>query len=118
MIGSSDYIAGQCGTISTMFRCVFGGYLYYTLATTALADDRVLQGFDVARELCARCHVIGEYNRLGGIGNAPSFQWMVKADDWRERFGSFYARRPYPCLFAWPATTSGPKPILTIHRLR
>jgi len=96
MIGSSDYIAGQGGTISTMFRCLFGGYLYYTLATTALADDRVPQGFDVARELCARCHVIGEYNRLGGIGNAPSFQWMVKADDWRERFGSFYARRPYP----------------------
>ena len=40
--------------------------------------------------------MIGDYNRLGGIGNAPSFQWMVKSSGWQERFESLYARRPHP----------------------
>lgn len=58
--------------------------------------DQITEGFDLSVKRCARCHVIGEYNRLGGIGNTPSFTWMVKSDDWRERFTTFYTRRPHP----------------------
>ncbi len=40
-------------------------------------------GFDAAKAKCARCHVIGEYNRMGGIGNAPSFPSMAQHEDVR-----------------------------------
>jgi len=65
-------------------------------------DTAIQQGFSLARELCSRCHVIGDYNRLGGIGNTPSFQWMVRSSDWRERFNSFYSRRPHPVFVRVP----------------
>jgi mono/diheme cytochrome c family protein len=58
--------------------------------------------FDVAKGKCARCHVIGEYNRMGGIGNAPSFPSMAQHEDVRERFSTFYARRPHPVFVRAP----------------
>ena len=39
---------------------------------------------------------------MGGIGNSPSFTWMVKNSDWRERFLTFYARRPHPVFTRVP----------------
>ncbi|MEK9942324.1 MAG: hypothetical protein VW771_07600, partial [Gammaproteobacteria bacterium] len=67
-----------------------------TISTTPPWADPVQEGLDLSIQYCSRCHVIGEYNRLGGIGNTPSFNWMVKSDDWRERFTTFYTRRPHP----------------------
>jgi len=61
----------------------------------AAAGDRE-KGRNIAREHCARCHVIGDYNRMGGIGSTPSFPLLRKRADWRERFGTFYNRRPHP----------------------
>ena len=69
---------------------------------TAEESERTQQGFELAREFCSRCHVIGDYNRMGGIGNSPSFPWMVKSADWRERFTTFYARRPHPVFARVP----------------
>lgn len=70
-------------------------------ASGVLADP-VKEGLDLSIKYCSRCHVIGDYNRLGGIGNTPSFNWMVKSDDWRERFTTFYTRRPHPVFARVP----------------
>ena len=76
--------------------------LIFCAPFTALADSQIERGFELARQYCARCHVIGDYNRMGGIGNSPSFSWMVKSVDWRERFQTFYTRRPHPVFVRVP----------------
>ena len=70
--------------------------------STILADAQTEHGFELAKQYCSRCHVIGDYNRMGGIGNSPSFSWMVKSADWRERFQTFYTRRPHPVFVRVP----------------
>lgn len=66
------------------------------LATApALADGDAGHGRELAEKHCARCHVVGTFNPHGGIGSTPSLQWIKKLPDWRERFQSFYARRPH-----------------------
>lgn len=54
------------------------------------------EGRKIATKHCSRCHVVGDHNRTGGIGSTPSFQVLRTMKDWRERFESFYARRPHP----------------------
>jgi mono/diheme cytochrome c family protein len=51
---------------------------------------------------CARCHVVGKFNPMGGIGSTPSFQLLAKRDDWLERFGTFFERRPHPVFVRVP----------------
>ena len=72
------------------------------LATESANTDTAEEGFELSVRYCSRCHVIGDFNRLGGIGNSPSFTWMVKSDDWRERFMTFYMRRPHPVFARVP----------------
>ena len=79
-----------------------GILLVMPIIVNAEEPERTEQGFELARELCSRCHVIGDYNRMGGIGNSPSFPWMVKSADWRERFTTFYSRRPHPVFARVP----------------
>lgn len=55
----------------------------------------VKKGQALAHKHCARCHVVGDFNPTGGIGSTPSLQWIKKLADWRERFLTFYARRPH-----------------------
>ena len=57
------------------------------------------KGREVAEQHCARCHVVGDYNRSGGIASTPSFQMLVKRrPDYKDRFQTFYARRPHPAF--------------------
>jgi mono/diheme cytochrome c family protein len=70
-------------------------FLSLAPAMAAGAGDRE-KGREIARQHCARCHVIGDYNRMGGIGSTPSFPLLRNMADWRERFGTFYNRRPHP----------------------
>ena len=43
--------------------------------------------------------MIGDFNRMGGIGSTPSFQLLVNAlKDFEDRFRSFFARRPHPAF--------------------
>jgi len=72
-----------------------GILLVMPIIVTAEETERTEQGFELAREFCFRCHVIGDYNRMGGIGNLPSFPWMAKSADWQEPFTTFYSRRPH-----------------------
>lgn len=71
--------------------------LFAPIKTKAL-DTNAAAGFELAKKYCARCHVIGEFNRLGGIGNTPSFPYMVKNADRQERFSSFSPADRIQCL--------------------
>jgi len=63
-------------------------------ASAGAADAR--RGQDFSETHCTRCHVVGDYNPNGGISSTPSFQLLVKRrPDYRERFETFYARRPH-----------------------
>lgn len=71
------------------------------LATTSASAGEVAEGRRLAAQHCARCHVVSEDNRYGGIGSTPSFRLLAKAfPDWRTRFETFYARRPHPAFLA------------------
>lgn len=57
----------------------------------------VERGYEIAREHCARCHVISDDNRMSGISSTASFPMMVNyLDDWELRFETFFARNPHP----------------------
>jgi len=74
------------------------GLLVGLNATTLSADD-INRGRKISQEHCARCHVVGDYNPTGGIASTPSFQMLVKRrPDYKERFSTFYARRPHPAF--------------------
>ena len=66
-----------------------------TWAAPAAAAGDADKGRKIAEKHCARCHVIGEFNRMGGIGSTPSFPGLKYLDDWRDRFRTFYARPPH-----------------------
>ena len=76
--------------------------LCWIAASHASDTDSAIGGFEAAKTKCAGCHVIGEDNRMGGIGNAHSFQSMAQHEDVRERFSTFYARRPHPVFVRFP----------------
>jgi mono/diheme cytochrome c family protein len=59
------------------------------------------KGRNVAQTHCSRCHVVGDFNPTGGIASTPSFQLLVKRrPDYRERFQTFFARRPHPAFLS------------------
>jgi len=47
---------------------------------------------------CGRCHVVGDRNKMKGIGSTPSFPVLRSLPDWEERFSTFYVRIPHPAL--------------------
>ena len=59
-------------------------------------------GRKISETHCARCHVIGDFNPMGGIGSTPSFQLLAKRGDWLERFETFFERRPHPVFVRVP----------------
>lgn len=73
-------------------------WLAIALSHDAMAAD-IARGKDISEQQCARCHVVGDFNPNGGISSTPSFQLLVKRrPDYRERFETFYARRPHPAF--------------------
>lgn len=56
------------------------------------------KGEEIAHAHCSRCHVVSDRNRLAGIGSTPSFHAIKYLKDWRERFQTFFARRPHPAF--------------------
>lgn len=73
-----------------------------TGSAPARAEGDPEEGQRLAEAHCSRCHVIGDFNRYGGIGSTPSFQLLAKRDDWLERFQTFYERRPHPVFVRIP----------------
>lgn len=68
----------------------------------AAEDGDADAGRKLAERHCSRCHVVGDFNRYGGIDSTPSFQLLARRDDWRERFQTFYERRPHPVFVQVP----------------
>lgn len=56
----------------------------------------VAKGETLSYRNCGRCHVIGEQNRMKGIGSTPSFALLRTFPDWQNRFEGFYALNPHP----------------------
>ncbi len=66
------------------------------------ADGDATKGRTIAEKHCSRCHVVGEFNKFGGIGSTPSLQGIKYMADWRDRFQTFYALRPHPAFVRIP----------------
>jgi hypothetical protein len=75
-------------------------------AAPALADGDPQAGRRLAEEHCSRCHVIGDYNRYGGLNSTPSFDGLLRMTDWRERFETFVVRRPHQVFVRMPGIES------------
>lgn len=64
---------------------------------SALADGDAANGRKLAEQHCSRCHIVGDFNKYGGIGSTPSFQSLANNfPDYKERFRTFFARNPHP----------------------
>ncbi len=59
-------------------------------------EGNAVRGETLSYQNCGRCHVIGERNRMNGIGSTPSFALMRTFPDWQQRFGGFYTLIPHP----------------------
>lgn len=72
--------------------------MWYAHGGTAFAEN-IEHGREIARQQCARCHVIPDLKNMG-IGSTPSFKAMVqsKAKDWRDKFEAFYSLPPHPAF--------------------
>jgi mono/diheme cytochrome c family protein len=73
-----------------------------TWTTGAWAGGDAEAGRKISETHCARCHVVGDFNPMGGIGSTPSFQLLAKRNDWLARFGTFFERRPHPVFVRVP----------------
>lgn len=103
-----------------MRRLAFIAGLLIALATAlsaARAEGDAEKGRELAVKHCARCHVVGDHNPHGSIGSTPSFRSLVNwLPDYRERFRTFFARRPHPVFVRQPGETrkeTDPKPYAT-----
>lgn len=74
-----------------------------------MAQGDIEKGKRIAIEHCSRCHVIGDYNRFGGIGSTPSFQYLARMPDYLERLETFYTRRPHPVIVNVPGVEAWTK---------
>ncbi|PLX38150.1 MAG: hypothetical protein C0606_07925 [Hyphomicrobiales bacterium] len=71
----------------------------------ALADDDpvlIERGKELSIKHCAACHVIGDYNKFGGIGSTPSFRVLASMKDGRERYETFHTRNPHQSITFLP----------------
>ena len=72
------------------------------LALTLGASDALAEDWGPGEKLafvnCGRCHVIGERNRMGGIGSTPSFRAIRNREDWENNTRSFWALNPHPAF--------------------
>jgi len=66
--------------------------------TATIFDGNAARGEQFSFANCGRCHVVGDRNRMKGIGSTPSFPVLRSLPDWEERFSTFYARIPHPSL--------------------
>ena len=76
------------------------------LAISAYADGDAAKGREISIKHCAGCHVVGDYNPMGGIGSTPSFQGLTFLSDYVERLLTFYLRRPHVAFVQVPGVES------------
>ena len=83
-------------------------FLIFALPSAPLRayDGDAERGERLSQEHCSRCHVIGDYNKYGGLSSTPSFQGLLRMKDWRERFETFFVRRPHQVFVRMPGIES------------
>ncbi|SFL01728.1 cytochrome c [Shimia haliotis] len=64
------------------------------VVAAALSGD-ALRGQDASLRACGRCHVVGDINRMAGIGSTPSFAVLRTMENWQEKFEIFYVLKPH-----------------------
>jgi hypothetical protein len=80
-----------------IIRAALAGLVVAIVAGPAAADGDAVRGQILAEQHCARCHRISSSSTRRGLDNVPSFPLLVrKRPDFRERFATFYTRRPHP----------------------
>ena len=79
------------------------GLSFLIIVKTVYAEENVIKGKNLAERHCARCHVVGDFNKFGGIGSTPSFQLIMGMKDGLERFETFFERRPHPVFVRVPS---------------
>ncbi|NQV98687.1 MAG: hypothetical protein HQ483_03225 [Rhodospirillales bacterium] len=84
------------------FFSVITAMLWLAGPQEAVAAGDLEKGRELAITHCARCHVIGTFNKFGGIGSTPSFRAIKGMDDGIERFQTFFDRRPHPAFVRVP----------------
>jgi mono/diheme cytochrome c family protein len=103
-----------------------GTQLYTGAAAAAVVvevirfEGDIAAGEMVAYQKCARCHVIGERNRMKGIGSTPSFGVVRSIANWQDRFQTFYLRIPHPSMtqiegLTAPFDITRPPPIFPVR---
>ena len=85
-----------------LYRFLFVAVTWLSLVQVATADGNIDRGRTLAQTHCARCHVIGDFNKFGGIGSTPSFRLLRGIEDGMVRFQTFYERRPHPVFVRVP----------------
>lgn len=88
-----------------MTRCfapVLAGLAWLAFVPAASADVDKAKGRALAETHCARCHVVGDYNKFGGLGSTPSFGLLLGMSDGLDRFRTFFERRPHPAFVTVP----------------
>ena len=87
VLGAAAAAALACGSCSA-WPC-----------TVSASEGDATRGRQIAQAHCSRCHRLSQADKLGGIDSTPSFPLLVaRRPDWRERFATFFERRPHP---AW-----------------
>lgn len=84
------------------------------------AAGEAKKGREIAVTHCARCHVIPDHDRYGGIESTPSFRLLARRDDYLERMQSFYDRPPHPVFVRVPGVpprTTAPSFVATFEVL-
>lgn len=87
---------------SSVFRVIALVAGLVALPSPGSAEGDPKKGQELAETHCARCHVVGNFNKFGGIGSTPSFQVIAGMKDGMERFQTFYERRPHPAFVTVP----------------
>ncbi|WP_095587861.1 c-type cytochrome [Actibacterium ureilyticum] len=91
-----------------------------TATAPAQMDGDAVIGQQVARDSCARCHVVDPGPGMAGIGSTPSFAVLRSLTDWEARFSAFYALKPHAAFtqitdVTPPFPQESPPPIVPIE---
>lgn len=92
------------------------GSLLFICNSQSMADS-IKKGRLLAEKVCAGCHVVPSGNKFGGIGSSISFLGLRGLPDWRERFRTFFARRPHAAFVEIKGVTPKKNPIAYARKI-
>lgn len=98
----SDWLRSDIGRRTIESFVAPDGSTFSTEVKVAVAapvssyDGDANEGEKLSLEMCGRCHVINDKNRMNGMGATPSFAVLRSFADWDQRFETFHLRNPHP----------------------